>query len=368
MILHVEVVLRQVIGEDLTYFGDLVLRSFGVQTQILRQRSTLCHFRSRRSRSVEPSAESFSCSDRHILYAVSKSQSRTAFYYLRLTDEGLAVGVEITHLYLRHEVTCLRKEIRYIGLRAELEGQRSSLLYVVGPGDKLVIVRFLLTASSFVADSCESFAVLLDRDICLAILASTDGEFHRTVNGHRDRTALYTMLTAVIRRAGYRHAGRQLTAFRENNGIRIIAELDLEIRKRTYFLFAVDNTVDLYVAQAEELAAIKARHIESQADGLSGCRSDCVRVVQRRRTGGVVVTQQIFFRNLYRSSLHAVHGVRPVIRGIVCTLLDSIVLHAREGESNTFLHLHTVLDHRGSVRTGFAGSGVEGSHRLTGVR
>ena len=180
-----------------------------------------------------------------------------------------------------------------------------------------------------------------------------------------DGTALESVLRIFEDEIAQRHISRFFCRLHPCRFFR--TEVHFEIRKRTRNLFAVDGTVDLYIAQAEELAAIKARHIETQADGLSGSSSDCVRVVQRRRTGGVVVTQQVILRNGFRSSLYAIHGVRPVIRSAVRTLFDSVVLHACKGKGHAFLHLHAVLDHRGSVRTGFASCGIESRHRLTRV-
>ena len=88
-----------------------------------------------------------------------------------------------------------------------------------------------LTTRSVIANGCKIFAVLLHIDSRVAVLASTNGEFHRSVNRHRDRTAIDTVLTAVVVGVIYHHTCGQLTAFRQQHRVRIVTELDLEVHK-----------------------------------------------------------------------------------------------------------------------------------------
>ena len=91
-------------------------------------------------------------------------------------------------------------------------------------------------------------------------------------------------------------------------------------------------------------------------------------MVQCRSAGRVIVTNQIIFRDIGDSRLHAIHSITPTVRGVIRSVLKGIVTEARQSERNAFLHLYGILDHHGSYRSGVGFSGLVLNHRVTVIR
>ena len=178
---------------------------------------------------IEPSAEHFAFCDLRQYTHFRQHAQRSTLIGL-LTSDLRSVLVFEDDL-TRNDIRGFREEIRYVCLRAELEGQHTGIAQI-HVGHVLIIVRFLFSASFLIADRCVHLTVFLHGNVCLAMLTSTDGKFHHAVHRHRDRTSLHTVLTAVVGRAIYHNTIRQ-TGCGLKNGIRIIAELNLEVHKCT---------------------------------------------------------------------------------------------------------------------------------------
>ena len=139
-------------------------------------------------------------------------QCRTTLYSL-VTDKRLAIYVIITNLYLRHEITCLCEEIRQIAVYRE--GQHGCLFYVICPSHEFRVTSTYaaVVATYLVVNRRQVCAVFLHGDV-IAILASAEGEFHRSIHVYRDRTALNTVLGVLVVQVRKTNIARLYAAFR----------------------------------------------------------------------------------------------------------------------------------------------------------
>ena len=227
MILRIEGRISKVIRINSAYLSLLNRRHFGLNSCVTCDRISYLRFFTTR---IEPSAESIALTDlRQCTYFRQHTQS-SAFIGL-LTSNLLAILILENDL-TRHDIRRFSKEIRNIRVTCQLKRQRSRITGI-HIRRVLCIVSGRLTTSCIIAERSKIHTVFLDIDRRIAILASSNGEFHRTIHRHRDYTALYSVLTTIIGRALYRHTCRQFTARRQQYGIRIVAELNFKVHKRT---------------------------------------------------------------------------------------------------------------------------------------
>ena len=238
MIFRIENLTRQVIGLNRTNGCMFFLGRFCLNSGITGDDVTqVCLFAVR----IEPSAETPGHALNRQQAYIRQGIQRSAFDSLYAEQFGTSLVFE-NHLARRH-LRCFRKEIGHVGITCQFKRQ-CTCPAGVGVGHVLCIVRLLLTARSVVAEVQQLLAVFLDNDRRAAVLACTDGEFYRPVNGHRDYTAEDTVLAAIVACAFYGYTCRQLAIFGQQYRVRVVAELNLEVLERTH-----DVLLELNLAQ-----------------------------------------------------------------------------------------------------------------------
>ena len=360
MLLGVEGCDTHVVLVDTSGLGYLYDTNLRIEVDILRERRTLFHFRGCQRSIGEPTTERHSLRHGHVRCTVFIYQSRAARYFL-CTDEGLAVRVVITHLHLRNKIRSFGSEERHVPA-CHREDQSSGFLFVVGPLHEMIETG-LGVATIVVVDGSVGFTVFRYGHGVLTVLAGTDGELDSIVHRHGDGYVLHAVLRIVIGQTTDFHTGRQFAAFGQQDGIRILTEIDLEVLERPNDRFTGDVTDELEVREGEVLVVSKSGDVETDCHFASGYVLKSSLVLECRSTRRVIITQQFVSRNGGDLRLHTIYGVAPTVRSVVRTLFDSFILDAFEGKRNAFLHLNCVFNHDGFHVPCVGCSRHEGGHR-----